>query len=362
MHDNQSKNQPDQVSLLRMMDAAANRTLEGLRVVEDAVRFGLDDRHLTERLKQSRHHIATALASEKFAGRLSCRDTLGDVGTDVRTEQEANRAGLTDIIQANLARAQEGLRTLAECAKTIAPTTAETFEQTRYALYTFQKAIATTQLNNERLAESRLYVLVDGQRDPHEFERVVRMLIESQVDVIQLRDKQLDDRTLLSRAKQLCDLTRAATASDRHPHTNRPLAIVNDRADIAAVADADGVHVGQDELSVAAVRSIVGPDALIGVSTHNIEQARQAVLEGADYLGVGPTFPSQTKDFAKFPGVALLEQVAAEITLPAFAIGGINPDNIAQVSQAGLRRVAVSGSVVASDNPRSAIQALRASL
>lgn len=359
MHDNHSENQPDQVSLLRMIDAAANRTLEGLRVVEDAIRFGSDDRHLTECLKQSRHRIASALASPEFASRaqrLTCRDTLGDVGTDVRTEQEATRNGLTDIVHANLSRVQEGLRTLAECAKSIAPSMAETFEQTRYELYTLQKAIATSQRNNERLAESRLYVLIDSRNDAEEFESLVRTLIESQVDVIQLRDKQLDDRSLLSRAKQLCDLVRTNSAS------HRALAIINDRADIAAAAGADGVHVGQDELPVAAARSIVGPDALVGVSTHNIEQARQAVLEGADYLGVGPTFPSKTKDFDDFPGIAFVKQIAEEISLPAFAIGGIAADNVEQVTQTGLRRIAVSGSVLSSADPRKTIETLRAVL
>jgi thiamine-phosphate pyrophosphorylase len=86
---------------------------------------------------------------------------------------------------------------------------------------------------------------------------------------------------------------------------------------------ADGVHVGQEELTIRDVRQIVGPEMLVGVSTHSIEQARQAVLDGASYLGCGPTFPSETKHFDHFPGLDFLRQVAAEISLPAFAIGGI---------------------------------------
>ena len=105
--------------------------------------------------------------------------------------------------------------------------------------------------------------------------------------------------------------------------TRKTLFIINDRPDLAALARADGVHVGQEELSVKDARSIVGPETLVGVSTHSIEQARQAVLDGANYIGVGPTFPSGTKQFEQFPGVELLRAVAAEIRLPAFAIGGI---------------------------------------
>ena len=124
------------------------------------------------------------------------------------------------------------------------------------------------------------------------------------------------------------------------------LLIINDRPDLAALAQADGVHVGQEELSVKDARSIVGPDVLIGVSAHSIEQARQAVLDGANYLGVGPTFPSGTKQFDHFPGVELLRAVAAEIRLPAFAIGGITRENLGQVKSAGFTRMAVSGAIL----------------
>ena len=99
---------------------------------------------------------------------------------------------------------------------------------------------------------------------------------------------------------------------------------MNDRPDIARLAGADGVHVGQEELSVKEARTIVGPDALVGRSTHSLEQAREAVLDGANYIGVGPVFPSTTKQFAEFPGLELLRAVSAEIRLPAFAIGGID--------------------------------------
>ena len=107
------------------------------------------------------------------------------------------------------------------------------------------------------------------------------------------------------------------------------LCIVNDRADLAAMVDADGVHLGQDDMPLPDARKVVGCRALIGVSTHSLEQARQAVLEGASYLGCGPTFPSATKSFGEFPGLEFLRQVQREIRLPAFAIGGIGPDNVA---------------------------------
>ena len=140
------------------------------------------------------------------------------------------------------------------------------------------------------------------------------------------------------------------------------LFIMNDRPDLAVLSGADGVHIGQDELSVKDARRILGPAGLIGVSTHSIEQARAAVLDGANYIGVGPTFPSSTKQFVAFAGPELLCAVHAEIRLPAFAIGGITAENLPQVLATGFARVAVSGAITASHNPAAAARQLLAAL
>jgi thiamine-phosphate pyrophosphorylase len=140
------------------------------------------------------------------------------------------------------------------------------------------------------------------------------------------------------------------------------LFVVNDRPDIARLVEADGVHLGQDDLPVKEARRIVGADALIGVSTHNLEQLRQAIRDGASYLGVGPTFPSGTKSFDEFPGLAFVRAAVAETSLPVFAIGGINRDRIAEVVAAGARRVAVSSGVAQADDPRRAAVELLAAL
>jgi thiamine-phosphate pyrophosphorylase len=143
---------------------------------------------------------------------------------------------------------------------------------------------------------------------------------------------------------------------------SRPLAIINDRPAVAATVDADGVHIGQDDFTVKDARAVLGPRKLIGVSTHSIEQARHAVLDGANYIGVGPTFPSPTKQFDAFPGLDLLRAVPAELRLPAFAIGGISGDNVADVAAAGFTRIAVSGAVTGAASATSAVNQLRTSL
>ncbi len=196
-------------------------------------------------------------------------------------------------------------------------------------------------------------------------------MIDAGVHVLQLRDKQLGDRELLERARLLRSLTQnvarpPSAVSDVPPaeggwaagKQTGTLFVMNDRPDLAVLARADGVHVGQTELSVKDARSIVGPDMLVGVSTRSIEQARQAVLDGANYIGVGPTFPSNTKRFEQFPGVELLRAVAEEIRLPAFAIGGIDRENLGEVLAAGFTRIAVSGAITAAADPAQAAKEL----
>jgi thiamine-phosphate pyrophosphorylase len=140
------------------------------------------------------------------------------------------------------------------------------------------------------------------------------------------------------------------------------LFILNDRPDIARLVEADGVHLGQDDLPLHEARRIVGPDMLIGISTHSPEQLRQAVLDGASYLGVGPAFPSETKDFDDFPGLDFVRRAAAESTLPQFVIGGINVKTLPAAVEAGARRIAVSHAVCRADDPRQVVAELRAML
>jgi thiamine-phosphate pyrophosphorylase len=340
--------QGEPVKALRVIDAAANRAREGLRVVEDYARFVLDDRHLTDHCKRLRHDLATLLGRIPAEHLLAARETQADVGTALSTPTERHRSDLPGVLTANLARLQEALRSLEEYGKLLDPEFSAGLEQLRYRSYTLHRAIEITRRSCQRLARACLYVLLDGRPSPEEFERLARSLVESGVHAIQLRDKQLDDRRLLERAKLLSAITRE----------NNVLFIMNDRPDLAVLAAADGVHVGQEELAVKDARTIVGPEALVGVSTHSIEQARQAVLDGADYIGVGPVFPSTTKQFEHYPGLDLLRAVAAEIRLPAFAVGGIDRENLGDVLETGVSRIAVSGAVLSAPDPGLAIRQL----
>jgi thiamine-phosphate pyrophosphorylase len=339
-------------AILRIIDAAANRAREALRVVEDFTRFVLDDAHLTGELKHLRHDLVAALAELPGEHLLASRDTLHDVGTRIATASEGSRPDAPAVVTANFKRLQESLRSLEEYGKVLSPVLGQACEALRYRTYTLEKAVAVTQSSLARIGHARLYVLIDGRQSSEEFRSFVEKLVPAGPDIIQLRDKTLPDRELLARAR----LLRTATAG------TSTLFIMNDRPDLAVLARADGVHVGQEEATVRDARSIVGPDRLVGVSTHSIEQARQAVLDGADYIGVGPTFSSGTKQFERFTGPQLLRAVAAEIRLPAFAIGGINHESLPHVLASGINRVAVGGAVTGAGDPAEAVRRLRALL
>lgn len=339
-------------TILRIIDANANRAAEGLRVVEEYLRFDLEDAHLTELCKQLRHDLGMVLASCPMTELLAARNTLADVGTTLQTSDEYQRLASYEVAVASQKRVEQSLRCLEEYAKTFSPELAAKLETLRYRCYTLAKAVSSTTENLQRLAAARLYVLIDGANSEEQFAGRVEALITAGVHVLQLRDKSLGDRDLLCRARKLRELTRNSST----------LFIVNDRADIAALADADGVHVGQEELSVADARRILGSRRFVGVSTHSREQARRAVLDGADYIGCGPTFPSETKAFAMFPGLELLRQVAAEIRLPAFAIGGITSQNLESVLATGIGRIAVSSAISRSSDVHNLVTELLARL
>lgn len=344
---------PADSAALRVLDASLNRATEGLRVVEDYVRFVLDDASLTERAKQLRHRLADVGEHVPWRHRVATRAVTADVGTEITTPSEGQRASALEVCVASLERAQQALRSVEEFGKAIDARIGAAVEQIRYGVYDLAAAIAAQSRGADRLRDAQLYALVSAStRSEAEFTRLVTGICGAGVDVVQLRDKRLGDRELLRSARVLVDAA----------HAKGAVAIVNDRPDIARLAGADGVHVGQEELTVADVRRIVGPDALVGVSTHSPDQLRQAITDGANYLGLGPTFPSSTKTFDAFPGTDYLAKAAKTTALPAFAIGGINAGNLPQVLATGIDCVAVSSAIEAADDPVAAAAELRRAL
>lgn len=342
----------DVVSAARAVDANANRAREALRVLDDYVRFVLDDATLTEQLKGLRHEFAGLIAHLPPSLLDESRETLRDVGTGITAGGEMERQSPLDVARINFKRLQEALRSLEEFGKVLSPQLAPGLEAIRYRAYTLERTIGIGADARARLENAKLYVLLTGANCAAALDWTIRQAADGGADVVQLREKTLSDRELLKRARNVRRWTREAGT----------LFVLNDRPDIARLVEADGVHLGQDDMSVKDARLILGPGPLIGVSTHTPEQVRQAVLDGAGYIGVGPTFASSTKEFNQLAGLDFVREATALTTLPAFVIGGVNADNIDQAVAAGARRVAVSSAICQADDPAPIAARLRAAL
>jgi thiamine-phosphate pyrophosphorylase len=338
-------------SILRLLDANANRAREALRVMEDYARFALDDDELCGRLKEIRHELAAS--TQVFIQQaILCRDTPGDVGTDNKTASELSREDIGHVVTAAGKRLGEALRCLEEFAKIDHPSTAGQIEAIRYRCYDIEQVVARTLHPHGRMEQVRLCVLITESACRRPWLEVATEAILGGADCLQLREKELDGKILLRRAVEFVQMCR------RHG----VVSIINDRPDVMMMAGADGVHLGQEDLPAAEVRKWVGPDKIIGVSTHHIEQARQAVRDGADYIGVGPFFKSSTKPRDFIAGAEYAKQVAAEIRIPAMAIAGITAANVDQVLESGLKAVAVASAVTGRDDVRQSAAELKSRL
>ena len=207
----------------------------------------------------------------------------------------------------------------------------------------------------ERLHESRLYLVTDQELSKgRTTSSVVQKALEGGVDIVQLREYSMTDWELLKVARELRLLTKQ----------NNALFIVNNRPDIAKLVNADGVHLGQDDLPVEEARKILGHGKIVGVSTHEMAQAQKALSEGADYIGVGPVYPTQTKKNVVPPvTLSYVKQVAQWKQAPTyFAIGGIKHSNIGEVLEAGARRVAVVTGIVGANDIKQATLEFKQSL
>lgn len=339
----------DQQQTLRVLDANANRAAEGLRTLEDFARLVAEDGAAVQRLKKLRHRLADVLRDIDRRERLAARNTADDAGTAITTGAEQQRESLSAVVQAAVERVQQSLRGLEEFSKLISIDTSAHIKQLRYEAYDFLAQLELQLLPAHSFAAPQLYLLIDCRLELEMFRHYLRDLANAGVDWFQIRDKQADGRRLV-------DYTRAAIEVLRETSAR---VIVNDRVDVALACGAAGVHVGQDDLRLEDVRRLLASQMSVGVSTHDMTQAREAYESGADYIGCGPTFPSRTKCFESFAGLDFLRAVGGEIAIPYFAIGGIDSGNVDQVLACGCRRIAVSAAIHAAGDPCAAARRLK---
>lgn len=327
-------------ALYRILDANLDRAREGLRVIEEWCRFGLNHAALASQCKQLRQELG-GLHQDRF--RLA-RDTPADVGTQISHPQEEARAGIWAVLQANLCRVQEALRVLEEYGKLDDLALGASCKHIRYRVYALESQLLL-QERRQRLHQAHLYLVTSPVQSLIE---TVEAALQGGVRLVQYRDKDPDDSVRLARAMDLRSLCQRYEA----------LFIVNDRVDLALAVDADGVHLGQQDLPVTAARQLLGPHRLIGRSTTNPAELNRALEEGVDYIGVGPVFATPTKTDKAVAGLDYVNYAATHSTLPWFAIGGIDAQNLSQVLDAGARRVAVVRAVMQATDPTQAAQQL----
>ncbi len=311
--------------------------MEGLRVCEDIVRFSFPDAGLALALKELRHKLRGASDAFPREMLLWARDVSHDDQKFRDTDGERVRSGIAGIAGANLHRAMEAVRTLEEFAKLLSPSRGENlFQEVRFALYEIEKAFVPLLLRAGVLGKFRLslYAIVDSSfvRDG-DYAGTALRFIDGGAAVIQLRMKTAERRLVLNTARILSSICRERGV----------LFIVNDHPDIALIAGADGVHLGQDDIPVRDVRAILPPHMIIGISTHSYEQAVAALNDGPDYIAIGPIFGTSTKQGALLEGIGtrVIADIRKTAGLHIVAIGGITPEGAVELIAAGCDSVAV---------------------
>jgi thiamine-phosphate pyrophosphorylase len=346
--------------VLRIMDVNLNRTREALRVIEDYARFVLDDADATEAVKGCRHQVRAVIEAAGADALLAARDIVSDVGRDLKTPGELERGSAEDVVRAAFGRLSEAARVLGEYGKLVSAALATAAEALRYRCYELEQRVVLRGTVRRRFRDVRLYVLLTEALCRGPWQQTAEAAIRGGAGCLQLREKQVSDRELLDRARRLRELTAARGV----------LLAINDRPDIARLARADILHLGQDDLSVREARRIVGASLLVGKSTHTLEQFEAALAEEPDYLSVGPMFPTGTRPMggaklqlcAPLAGPQTLAAARPRTALPLVAIGGITSENVGGVMAVGASCVAVCAAVIAADDVEAAARALRAAI
>ncbi len=338
-------------TVYRIIDANFNRAREALRVIEDFCRFSLNSTHLTTRAKQLRHELSACLGKLDSRRLIAGRDSLGDVGAGKTVDNQLQRSDLRDCFTAGCKRLTESLRSLAEMTQTINPEVAQTIEKLRFSAYTLEKDIVLFSDTAEKFKSVRLYVIITSSL-PADMLSLTHYCITGGADCIQLRAKAVDDDTFFALTLEFVKACKDAGVP----------AIINDRVDIAVAADADGVHLGQNDLPLDQARKLQSRPLIIGKSTHSLQQLNAACKELPTYVSLGPVFSTSTKPNAEPVGIDYVKQ-ATEILnqtgIGHVAIGGITLDNVEDVLKAGAKAIAVCSAATEAKDPKEACRKLK---
>ena len=327
-------------AICRILDANLDRAREGIRIIEEWCRFALEDVKAAQTCKEMRQTLAQWHTEDIR----QARNTPDDCGTTLTHPQEETRENAETVLHINLSRTQEALRVLEEYGKLYHPEMGNTFKQLRYQVYTLESHLFSTS-PHQRLNAAQLYLVTSASENLFS---IVEASLKGGLSLVQYRNKDTDDNIQIAEGRKLCELC----------HQYGALFIMNDRADLALAVNADGVHLGQQDLPIAVARKILGANKIIGRSTTNPHEMENAIQEGADYIGVGPVYKTPTKPGKKPAGLDYVRYAAKHSPVPWFAIGGINRDNIKNVIASQAKGVAVVRSIMGASDPKTATETL----
>lgn len=338
-------------AIYRIVDANYNRAREGLRIAEEFCRFALNNEQLAAECKEFRHRLSSAVSKLDMQKLISSRDTENDVGCGMQVAGQMKRESLEDCVTAGLARTTEALRAISESVSVTSSELAGEFERLRYDCYTLEKNISIIGFPAVKFKKTRLYCIITVQKGTDAL-KIAQSCASGGADCLQLRTKEMFDSELLPLAQKFVQICKQ----------NKVISIINDRADIAIAADADGVHLGQNDLPADEIRKIQLKPLIIGNSTHSMIELESAVAQKPHYVGVGSVFCTSTKKQVEVCGLDYISKAGEYLkskNVEAVAIGGINLDNIDDVLRAGAKRIAVSSCVCDSNDPAGVCKRLK---
>ena len=328
--------------ILRIIDANFNRVREGLRVVEDGIRFLIEDELLMRKLKELRHKFTDTIVS-CFPS--SIRGKSRKAGQDIGKKEKSKRADFKKIIEQNLSRIGEGLRSLEEYSKIENPHISKKLHNLRFEFYEIEKDVIIL-INKKKIPLPFLQVILNLKEGDNIFP-FAEKVIEGNPDIIQLRYKGEKDIYFLKVALKLRKLIPPEI-----------LFLINDRIDICQICDADGVHIGEYDIPLEYVRKVI-PEKIIGVSCSNLTSIQKIAKKHPDYISIGAIFPSPTKPEKKVVGLNILTLAAKKINIPLGGIGGITRENVVDVIKAGADGVSIVSAIENSKNPEKEIKIIK---
>ena len=335
---NSNRTEPEDLRILQIIDANLDRAREGLRVLEDWARFGLGRNDFVKRIKNFRQ----ILGKNHLKVYKQSRNYIEDECKGLTHQEQSERKAPDQIISSNAGRVQEALRVIEEFSRLHNQELSKVAAEIRYEIYTLEielLSFSKFKKSEEILKENDLYVITDQKENLLE---IIEAILIAGVKIIQHRFKKGTDKDHLEEAIEIKNLCKKYNS----------LFIINDRVDIALASNADGIHLGQDDLDLKTARKLLGNSKIIGVSANNEIDISNALKEGCDYIGIGPVFETATKKNKKPIGIERIKTLTKDLNIPWFAIGGIKANNISYLKSNGFKKVALVSQLMNSEDPK----------